>query len=46
MTVNADTVHDEAIMQNLSQYKAAKKFKEGTIDVYWLYDTGGLVSML
>ena len=46
MTQNADTMYDEAIMQNLSQYKAAKKFKEGTIDVYWLYDTGGLTLLL
>lgn len=46
MTQNMDTVYDEAIMQSLSQYKAAKKVKEGTIDVYWLYDTGGLTLLL
>jgi hypothetical protein len=46
MTINADTVNDEAIMQTLAQYKASKKPKEGTIDVYWLYDTGGLTLLL
>ena len=46
MTMNGDTVFDEAILQNLSQYRGAKKQKEGTIDVYWLYDTGGLTLLL
>jgi solute carrier family 12 sodium/potassium/chloride transporter 2 len=47
MTMSGDTMIDEHIMQNLSQFRGAKqKQKEGTIDVYWLYDTGGLTLLL
>jgi solute carrier family 12 sodium/potassium/chloride transporter 2 len=30
----------------MSQFKSSRKQKEGTIDVYWLYDTGGLTLLL
>jgi hypothetical protein len=46
ITQNTDTVFDETIMQNMSQFKSSRKQKEGTIDVYWLYDTGGLTLLL
>jgi len=42
---NDETVHDETILKNMAQYRS-KKIREGTIDVYWLYDTGGLTLLL
>ena len=42
---NGDTVHDETILENMVQYRS-RKIREGTIDVYWLYDTGGLTLLI
>jgi len=42
---NDETVHDETILKNMAQCRS-KKIREGTIDVYWLYDTGGLTLLL
>ena len=46
LTSNGDNMFDEAILHNLSQQRGPRKQKEGTIDVYWLYDTGGLTLLL
>ena len=44
-SVGGDTPEDEAVVTRVTQYRN-KETLEGVIDVYWLYDDGGLTLLL